>query len=398
MKRAAIWGGIAVLGLGLGAATLSAAAITMKDEQRALIKAKQDALIASQRSRQFEHDAATERDEAVRARTLAAAVAARIQEAEAGSAAAEARIAIVARLQAAQRARLAEKQGAIVRLVAALQTMSRRPPVLALVRPGSTSDVVHVRSLLATVMPVVEERTAGLREEVARGRALRRTADLAAVSLRESRQKLQTERVALARLEAEHRARSLRFADSAMFESDRAIALGEKARDITELMAELEDDAVTREALESLPGPLLRPGAPGEAGAPRGEGRRSAHRTPPYRLPVVGDVVAGLGEVSASGARARGVTLQTAPGAQVVAPTSGRIAFAAPYRGYGNIVIIDHGGGVTTLITSMARLNVKVGDNVEQGSPVGRAGTDRPTITVELRRHGQPVDIAPLVS
>lgn len=386
------------LGLGLGAASLSLAATTLKDEQRALIKAKQDALIASQRSRQFEHDAAAERDEAVRAQRLAAAVAARIQQAEAGIAVAEARIAIVSRLQAAQRARLAEKQGAIVRLVAALQTMSRRPPVLALVRPGSTSDVVHVRSLLATVLPVVEERTAGLREEVAQGRALRRTADRAATSLRAEQRNLQIERTALARMEAQHRVRARRFASSAMLESDRAIALGEEARDITELMTELEHDAVTRAALESLPGPLLRPRVPGNAGTPRAAARRAATHTPPYRLPVVGDVVAGMGEVSASGARARGITLQTAPGAQVVAPTSGRVVFAAPYRGYGNIVIIDHGGGVTTLITNMAHLGVKVGDNVEQGSPVGRAGGGRPMITVELRRDGQPVDVAPLVS
>ncbi|MCJ8156831.1 murein hydrolase activator EnvC [Sphingomonas sp. LaA6.9] len=398
MKRVAIWGGIAVLGLGLGAATLSPAATTLKDEQRALIKAKQDALIAHQRSRQFEHDAAAERDEAVRAKRLAAAVAARIQEAEAGIAAAEARIAIVARFQAAQRARLAEKQGAIVRLVAALQTMSRRPPVLAIVQPGSTRDVVHVRSLLATVMPVVEERTAGLRDEVARGRALRRTADHAAAALREGRQKLQAERVALARLEAEHRARSQRYANSAMFESDRALALGEEARDITDLMDELEVAAVTREALESLPGPLLRPRAINGAAHAPVDRRPAATRNPPYRLPVVGEVVTGLGEVSVAGTRSRGITLQTAPDAQVVAPTSGRIAFAAPWRGYGQIVIIDHGGGVTTLITGMTRLGVKVGDNVEQGSPLGRAGQGRPTITVELRRDGQPVDIVPLVS
>lgn len=398
MKRVAALGGMAALALGLGAATLLSAATTMKDEQRALIKAKRDAIIAGQRSRQFEHDATAELDEAARARTLAAAVAARIQQAEADIVAAEARIAIVSRLQSAQRARLAARQGPTVRLVAALQTMARRPPALALVQPGSTSDVVHVRSLLATVMPVVEERTSGLREEVARGRELRRTADMAAKSLRDGRQKLQNERTALAKLEAAHRQRSQRFANSAMFESDRAIALGEEARDIADLMSELDAQAALREELATLPGPLLRPNAPGRMSALPVERRSAPRRNPPYRLPVVGDVVTGLGEVSASGARARGLTIATAPGAQVVAPTRGRIAFAAPWRGFGRIAIIDHGGGVTTLITSMASLSVKVGDDVEQGSPIGRAGVDRPTITVELRRDGQPVDITPLVS
>ncbi|MGH6780618.1 MAG: murein hydrolase activator EnvC family protein, partial [Sphingomonadaceae bacterium] len=258
-------------------------------------------------------------------------------------------------------------------------------------------DVVHIRSLLATVMPVVEERTSGLREEVARGRQLRRTADLAAKSLRDGRQNLQNERLALAKLEAAHRQRSQRFANSAMFESDRAIALGEEVRDIGELISELDAQSALREELAALPGPLLRPSTPGRMSALPVERRGATRRNPPYRLPVVGDVVTGLGEVSASGARAKGLTIATAPGAQVVAPTRGRIAYAAPYRGFGRIAIIDHGGGVTTLITSMASLSVKVGDDVEQGSPIGRAGVDRPTITVELRRGGEPVDITPLV-
>jgi septal ring factor EnvC (AmiA/AmiB activator) len=92
------------------------------------------------------------------------------------------------------------------------------------------------------------------------------------------------------------------------------------------------------------------------------------------------------------------LTLATASGAQVIAPTAGRIAYAGAFRGYGHIVIVDHGGGWTTLITNLASVAVGVGDTVDQGSPLGRAATRKPTITVELRRSGQPVDITPLVA
>ena len=81
-----------------------------------------------------------------------------------------------------------------------------------------------------------------------------------------------------------------------------------------------------------------------------------------------------------------------------MAPAAGRIAYAGPFRSYGRIVIIDHGGGWTSLVTDMIALSARVGDRVEQGAPIGRAGAGRPTITVELRRAGQPVDIATLVS
>ncbi|MBH1993377.1 MAG: peptidoglycan DD-metalloendopeptidase family protein, partial [Sphingomonadaceae bacterium] len=123
----------------------------------------------------------------------------------------------------------------------------------------------------------------------------------------------------------------------------------------------------------------------------------SASGPPPYRLPVVGQLVTGMGEVNDGGVRSRGLTLVTQPGAQVVAPTAGRVAFAGPYRGYGQILIIDHGQGWTTLITGLHRVTAQVGDSARQGDPVGIAGQGRPTITIELRRNGRPVDIVPLV-
>ena len=98
-----------------------------------------------------------------------------------------------------------------------------------------------------------------------------------------------------------------------------------------------------------------------------------------------------------SGVRARGLTLAVQPSAQAIAPTAGRVAFAGPYRDYGQILIIDHGGGWTTLITGLHRLSVRVGDDVRQEDPVGVTGNRRSDIIVELRRNGRPVDIVPLI-
>ena len=67
-----------------------------------------------------------------------------------------------------------------MRLLAALQSVSRRPPVLALIQPGSLRDAVHVRAVLASTLPVIEQRTAGLRADLARSRQLRAMAEQAA--------------------------------------------------------------------------------------------------------------------------------------------------------------------------------------------------------------------------
>lgn len=371
---------------------------TREDEARALQEANRQRDIARERAAQFEAQAGAAETEAERAAAAEAAAAAQVQAAEADLAAAESRVALIEQLRAEQRARLAERQGAIIQLTAALQTMARRPPALALVQPGSIRDLVHVRALFSTTLPIVRERTAGLRAEVARGATLRLQADRAIAVLENRRQGLETQRTQLAAIETASRRRASRLERSAMLETDRVMALGEDAADIRELLLELDRQAAVRAELIELPGPRLRPTRPGEARPPRRAASRGESDRPPYRLPVMGEVVAGLGEVSDAGIRSRGLTIATRPGAQVIAPTSGRISYAGDFRDYGRIVIIDHGGGWTTLITDLAELDVSLGEEVRQGAPVGRAGGERPTVTIELRRRGTPVDISSLVS
>jgi len=84
--------------------------------------------------------------------------------------------------------------------------------------------------------------------------------------------------------------------------------------------------------------------------------------------------------------------LATRSEAQAVAPAKGRVAFAGPYRGYDDIVIIEHDGGWTSVVTGLAQLDAEVGDQLVEGAPIGRAGKADPVVTVELRRAGEPVN------
>lgn len=365
----------------------------------AIEQAKRQAAEAEHRSAELEAAARRAVEDAARARAAEAEVAGRVMAAETRIDAAERHAAEVAALRAEQRARLAERQAPITRLLAALQTMARRPATLALVQPGSLADMVHVRALLDAQLPIIRERTAGLRGEVARGVALQRQADLAAQRLRDSRHRLETERLALARLETRQRMNAQLLTDNALRQSDRALALGERARSIGDLLHRLDDQAAVRERLAALPGPTLRPPVPGAAPPPAEDAGAGAAETVrlAYRLPVNGRLVRGMGEISEAGVRSRGLSIRAKEGALVVAPARGRIAYAGPFRGYGNVVIVEHGGGWTSLLTGLATLRVAVGEAVDQGSPVGRAKGDRQDVTVELRRQGTPVDIVPLL-
>ena len=389
-----------------GAATLIAAVAVAQvapdgavpaDQIRRLEAAKAQSAAAAARSAALEAAAAREQDLAAQARAQEAAVAARVQQAEADIAAGQARGAITARLLAEQRERLAGQQGPIARLIAALQSLARRPAMISLVQPGSVDDLVHVRAVLASAMPVVRARTAALRTDLDRTRALQANATLAAAALAESRTRLETQRLALARLEADHRLRSQALGRDALFESDRAIALGERARDIVDLMSRQGDETATRTSLAALPGPLPRPPRPGEVASALGPPVWPA-ASPPYTVPVAGRVVTGLGELSDAGVRSRGLTFATAPDAPVVAPAAGKVAYAGRFRSYGTIVILDHGGGWTTLVSGLGAASVAVGAQVAQGATLGTAAKgDDPRVTIELRRRDRAVDMVPLI-
>ncbi|MGD9811508.1 MAG: murein hydrolase activator EnvC [Sphingobium sp.] len=375
-------------------------ATSMAEQQRALREANAQAASARAQSRRLDGQAMEATAEADKLAAQSAALAARIQQSEAEIRAGETRIAIVNQQIADQSARLAARQGPLIRLAAALQSLSRRPPVFALLQPGSLRETVHVRAVFDQVLPAIRRKTAALRAEIARSRQLRAMAVNARKSLEEGKIRLATQRVDLQKLETRKRVSARGLASNATLEAERATAMGERARDIGDLMQELEAAGDVRQRLADLPGPEPRPAAPGEARAPRQESAAAAAgHAPAYRLPVVGALVTGMGELSESGVRARGVGIATAPGAQVVAPAQGRIAFAGPYRGFGQIVIIDHGEGWSTLITDLGRLTVEVGETVRQGEPVGTtAQRANPVVTVELRRQGRPVDIVAVAS
>lgn len=384
-------------GLVIGAVAFGSHPIAAADEQGRLAAAKAQAAAAQARADKLEAAAAAERDEVRRAQAQEAAVAARIQRAEADISAAQARIALIRTQLDRQHNGLAAQQAPIARLLAALQSLARRPVVVSLAQPGSVSDLVHVRVVLATVSPVVRARTAALRGQLERTRRLEEGQRLAVKSLADGRAALEAQRLALARLEADHRLRSRALGRDALFESDRAIALGERARDLVDLMARASDGANVRAELESLPAPLPRPLRPGEAALPV-DATAGPAPVPAYRLPVTGKLLTGLGELSDAGVRSRGLTIAASAGAQVIAPAAGRVLYARRFRGYGVVVILDHGGGWTSLIAELADASVRVGDQVGQGAPIGHAAAgDAPRVTVELRRRDRAIDIARLL-
>ena len=385
-------GGIAVF----GASAQRSDDFAGVDETRAAIgRAIQDRQAAEARASRLEAEAARAGQAADSTAQQAAALAARIQESEAGISIAQAKLALVRQQQRALMIQLAQKREPVVRLTAALQRFSRRPLALSVLRPGSVKQMVYLSAMLSTTGPEVRNRTAALRGEILRGQALRLQAEQAVTVLQAGERQLQQRHAELAALETRQRLELRQASGDADREAERALALGEQARDLNSLVAQLDQAGALRERLAQLPGPVMRPAQPAQSQVIADAGSSApAPGSPPlaYQLPVTGRTLIGFGAPTDAGTISQGVTLAPPDGAVVVAPAAGRVAFAGPYRGYGQIVIVEHDGTWTSLVTGLVRVDVAVGQQLVGGSPLGIAAPRQARITLELRRGGKPVN------
>lgn len=372
---------VAIATLGIGA-TLSA----QQSDVDALRSAKNRAAEAERRSEVLRQEAASADGTADRLLAQRAAMAAEIDAANAQIAAARARIAIIAARQREQAAALGEASEPLLRLNAMLQKMTLQPVSLMLAQPGDRRNYVHLRATMAAIEPAIASRTAALRRQIASQRELRAQELVAIRSLDAARKQLAQRRTSLVALENESRDKAVMLGADAALEYERAIGQGERARDLVEQIDANRDATQNAAALAELDAPPARkgPNASGKSGA--------------YILPAQGRIVAGFGELNPTGYRERGIRLALAPSARIIAPAAGKITYAGRYRSYGNIMIIDHGGGWTTLITNISELGAARGASVAQGAYIGSAGSEAPEIMIELRRYGRTIDLLALIA
>ena len=289
----------------------------------------------------------------------AAALAARVQQAEARVAGAHAELALVAQERRALSRDLAERRAPLAGLTAALETMTRRPPALSWLQSGSLRDVVYTRATLAAALPDVERRTAGLQSQLGRVQETEAAMRARLAERREAEQTVSERRRDLLALAETQRIRAAQTTSAASREALRASELARKASDLDALVAGLSSAGATA------------PSTAGQSG---------------FLAPVDGALVARFGNGRP------GVTYRPATGAVVVAPAGGEVAFAGPYDGYGTIVIVKHTGGRTSLVTGLANTLVATGQDITAGFPLGRASTMRPEIGWELRQGRRAID------
>ncbi len=294
----------------------------------------------------------------------------------------------------AKQAALQARRGELAQSLAGLARLTRQPPEAMLLAPGSALDMVRATQLVSAVVPEVQNRASTLRDDLAELTALRRAAAAEQRELVEAAAAMLDDRKKLEALQAETNQAAQSTAAERAEAVERATRLASEAKDLKSLvdrLAEEERQAAkaraereARERVARLPPPTV----------PDSFNLREGSAA----LPAAGRLVRKYGETDENGALLKGIRIETRSSAQVVAPADGKIVFAGPFRGYGQLLIIAHGGGYHSLLAGFARIDRTVGQAVQAGEPVGQMAVDetaKPTLYVELRLRGEPINPLP---
>ena len=335
--------------------------------------------------------------------------AARVREVEDKVSATEARLKPLDEQEAAIRKSLDGRRGVIGEVLAALQRIGRRPPPALVASPEDALQSVRTAMVLGAVLPEMREQVASLAHDLSELVGLRARITAERDNLNKQLASLGDERTRMTALVGERQKQQAEHEKALAAERARAADLAKQAGDLKDLIARLEQaiDPATRAAREAARGEqrpslttLRDPGrmAPAVAFASlRG-------RVP---TPVNGVKLKVFGDSDGVGGTEKGISIATRAAAQVTAPADGWVVYAGPFRSYGQLLILNVGGGYHMLLAGMDRISVDLGQFVLTGEPVAvmgngsriaailAAGSSQPVLYVELRKDGTPVDPGP---
>ena len=413
----------------LAAALLVAPPVATAHSSRDLREAER---VAQERRRVAERaseELARRAEEEVRLAGERVEAARRAQEAEAALAAARERAELARREGREAAAAVRARSESLRPLLPVMLRLSLWPAETVLAVPAEPEEALRGALVLRGMVRRLEREATALRDAQDKAARAQRAAEREGAALAEAER---VAREAEAAVEAElAEARDRRAAAEAAEDAaaERAQAAAAQARDLADVVQRLERERARREAEERA---NARARAAEEArrraeearerrlaeearerrlaeearsrgsrGAREDSGQREAAAAVPApsggrALPVAGRVVTAFGEAAPGGPH-RGLTFAATAGARVVSPCNGRAVYAAPFRSYGLLLIVDCGGGYHFVLAGLDRLDTAAGQRLLAGEPVGVLGTggQGSSLYVELRRNGQPVDPRP---
>ncbi|MEP7030548.1 MAG: peptidoglycan DD-metalloendopeptidase family protein, partial [Pseudolabrys sp.] len=301
------------------------------------------------------------------------------------------------------------RRAVIGEVLAALQRIGRRPPPALIASPEDALQSVRTAMVLGAVLPEMRNEVDALARDLTELLSLRKK-----IAAERERQKtevasLEGEQVRMNVLISERQKQQAEREKALEAERARAGDLARQVDNLKDLIGKLEaglDPAIrdAREAARSDSRPALSAFRDPGRLAPAVSFVTLRGHVP---VPVNGVKLKEFGAPDGNGGVEKGVSVATRAGAQATAPADGWVVYAGTFRSYGQLLILNVGGGYHVLLAGMDRISVDLGQFVLAGEPVAvmgngshiaailATGSSQPVLYIEFRKDGVPVDPGP---
>ncbi len=343
--------------------------------------------------------------------------AARVRDVEANIEATQARLKPLDEREHIFKTSLDERRAVIVEILAALQRIGRQPPPALMVRPEDALQAVRTAIMLGAVVQEMRTQADALAGDLAELLRVRKDIDGENAKLSRDLATIAHEQLRLNMLIDERQQKETAVAQTLDAQRQRAADLAHQVDNLKDLIAKLEQglDSATRQARlnsRAIEEDATRP----DLAALKDPGRLTpavafAANRGHLRLPVNGSRIREFGASDSAGGTQKGLSIATRSGAEITAPCDGWVVYAGPFRSYGQLLILNAGGGYHVLLAGMERISVDLGQFVLTGEPVAvmgavlgggsqvstavATGAKQPVLYVEFRKDGTPIDPSP---
>jgi septal ring factor EnvC (AmiA/AmiB activator) len=339
--------------------------------------------------------------------------AARVRDVEANISAAQTRLDGLNTQEHALQKSLDQRRAVIVEVIAALQRMGRQPPPALVVSPEDALRAVRTAITLGAVLPEMRSQADTLAGDLAALVNVRKEIVAQRERLTSELDRLGREQLRVSLLIDQRQKKQTNAEQALAGERQRAADLARQVDNIKDLITKLEaglDSAkrATRDADRGIANDATHP----ELAALSDPGRLTpavafADMRGHLHLPVNGTRIREFGGSDGSGGTQKGLSIAARPGGEITAPCDGWVVYAGRFRSYGQLLILNAGGGYHVLLAGMERVSVDLGQFVltgepvavmgggSQGPPTGTSGPKQPVLYVEFRKDGAPIDPSP---
>ncbi|MCM1323139.1 MAG: peptidoglycan DD-metalloendopeptidase family protein [Acetobacter sp.] len=308
-----------------------------------------------------------------------------------------------------------KENNSLVQTLASLQNMSLNPSESVILQPLSPVDIIRSAILLRETVPTLNDKSSKLKVDLdsvyEQKKKVEHTVD-ATKKQKNILEKQQKDMRALLKRKSQLR----QDIENKGSESQKlAENLSSKAKDLRELLDEIEKqkelDRKKREEAERLAA-QKRNEELKRLNTPKGldaktyadakkqiQSGRFAKAKGALSRPVRGNIVTEYGQMISKGVTSKGITYKTRPSAQVVSPYDGIVSFSGPFKGYGNIIIVEHGDGYLSLLAGLGSIDCELGQMLLAGEPVGTMpDNNNAKLYVEIRKDRHPINPAPWIA